>query len=210
MLTSRDGGFFVREEDEKGFVFAFNDGTDDEVEESDVVITLERAGKRTLTTMMDSRIPNDDDDDENDYREYGNGDEDDNGSPIAESKICELEFQRAVWLLNYPVPVTRYVQKRSNDQHRRPAVILESIISSDYKRIRTESRFKRLTKRVREISIARWGFSIKKKKKSLTTNDRETRKSTGFDFVSAWRKKEKKSKKKKMEEKRMIVLTKRK
>ena len=78
--------------------------------------------------------------------------------PITAQKAKEMEFREAEWLKLYPVPVTRFTEKRSNDGHRRPAVILESIISKDYKRIKTESRFKRLTRLVEGINVARWGF----------------------------------------------------
>ena len=78
--------------------------------------------------------------------------------PITAAKVKTMTFREAEWLKMNPVPTTVYTGKRSKDGHRRPAVILESIISKDYKRIKTESRFKRLTRLIEGINVARWGF----------------------------------------------------
>ena len=78
--------------------------------------------------------------------------------PITAAKVKAMTFREAEWLKMNPVPTTVYTGKRSKDGHRRPAVILESIISKDYKRIKTESRFKRLTRLIEGINVARWGF----------------------------------------------------
>ena len=39
--------------------------------------------------------------------------------PITAQKAKEMEFREAEWLKLYPVPVTRFTEKRSNDGHRR-------------------------------------------------------------------------------------------
>ena len=54
--------------------------------------------------------------------------------------------------------------KRSKDGHRRPAVILESIISKII-RIKTESRFKQLARLIRGINVARWGLKVSRTRK---------------------------------------------
>ena len=126
--------------------------------------------------------------------------------PITAAKAKEMTFREAEWLKFYPVPVTRFTGKRSKDGHRRPAVILESIISKDYKRIKTESRFKRLTRLVEGINIARWGFEGIEDEEEVRITKEYYDLSQYYETKKAQREKKKKTKelarKKRKEERR--------